>query len=1232
MNQELKRNYRFAIFMFTLLMGIAPVQMNAQNVTVKPSTGSMIASVPENISGGNTDYDTFFRRGGFATWRHNQLCLTMTASDAKTLTANGQLANPANNLYGRTSTNEIELGRGATSDTKNCYMNFALPKGYRFTGYEIVFSRNRSDFGENGYQNNANTSGTTLFGETDESFEYKTDYTKSVTYNANATIDDGSTTITHEDETGMTNVLYFKLTDNNTGTGRMVITFHSITLWFTPEEDYTPIMPQTTIETPVSAVDIPFATGKVDYGSIERRQYNGQTRVSYSSANVIDMSANMVLYEAESIKDGTHFDGTTGKVVEYKAGSIYNYQDYFKLGKENEEQVYFLETPTYVTLPDANETKNPVGFRIVGAELEYQYGTALPASTVTKTHYYITYTSGGTTYYLDETGHFVTGTRTEWALDDNNYVHCGDVYLTYTSTSSGIIIISYSHSLSTGTSSSSNLVQMYNNRLRIYAPSSFLSSDYYYLQGTTSSTATPTFTTSTSNLASWVTETETTELPAFTPAPFKLHVYGKDGTLQETIEVNSSDDNGTIQLTGLNNDAIKFGVEGIGFIKGTLTMQALDPYIDRMSVVCQDQDKPAIRMTQTFTANDFSVSGGEFYFYLPADCVGDDVKITYEDLWSHYADETYQGGSADHNSRFSFVKSAHYDAYTNDNIYNNVEEAKADMASVKERQIVETVGKARFRFNNADEMNSTGGTLTEYPFTQANYASAPNNGQFYTMLYTVSTSDQSQTAYVFTTDETRYNIAPTTAVQHRTYAYYEMIVHVQSSTYTPKVEIKKIYDSSCYEENGAAVSKPFYGAVVTAPFGTDNEAGFASDLEVEQAIDAVIADGEDSYGNTDVPESANQILYVDMSQLAGFYVNDQHDMTINEYKNQKLAKNALMFLPKGVTTTYDNFAYMTDGNNFRAANNIIVTDKTPFFSPYDIQVPSNNYATYKRLITAPTEKAVKYATVMLPFTLNADNGLHTNDTDDGFQFNLRTMTAFSTVPTETYDGYDYYGSFTLTEATIAEANKPYMVEVVSQPENSEYSFIAAQKGSAIKATPVIEGNEKISKVEGETVAVSGTNTLTNYGTYSGVTIPKADNVFYFNRDKYVSSLNLTKYDYVYVQPFRAYFDFMGSSTSTSSRMMRMFNILYDVEKEEPGVIVSDDAGIVDGMKNVEEKGLSITSGDGFLIVTAQKDANVSVMGLNGMSILTTDMKAGEQRIVHVPTGVYMVNKTKVYIK
>ena len=119
------RNFTKLLTLFVLcLIGY---QVKAQNVTVRPSTGSMIAAVKD---GGQTD--TYFRRNGFATWRHNQLCLTMTTSDGKTKTPNGQLANPANDIYGDVNANELQVAKGALGMT--CYLNFALPKGYRFTG------------------------------------------------------------------------------------------------------------------------------------------------------------------------------------------------------------------------------------------------------------------------------------------------------------------------------------------------------------------------------------------------------------------------------------------------------------------------------------------------------------------------------------------------------------------------------------------------------------------------------------------------------------------------------------------------------------------------------------------------------------------------------------------------------------------------------------------------------------------------------------------------------------------------------------------------------------------------------------------------------------------------------------------------------------------------------------------------------------------------------------------
>ena len=71
------------------------ISSRAQNVIVSENTGSMICS-QTTYSGGATE--TGFASGGFATWKHHQLPLTMTASDLKTLSPNGQLAVHGNNL------------------------------------------------------------------------------------------------------------------------------------------------------------------------------------------------------------------------------------------------------------------------------------------------------------------------------------------------------------------------------------------------------------------------------------------------------------------------------------------------------------------------------------------------------------------------------------------------------------------------------------------------------------------------------------------------------------------------------------------------------------------------------------------------------------------------------------------------------------------------------------------------------------------------------------------------------------------------------------------------------------------------------------------------------------------------------------------------------------------------------------------------------------------------------
>ena len=83
------------LFMMLALLVMGVSNVFAQNVTIRANNGNTLASRPV----GDTDYDTFFRCGGFACWQHEQLSMVLTASDETTLTSYGIMANPANNIF-----------------------------------------------------------------------------------------------------------------------------------------------------------------------------------------------------------------------------------------------------------------------------------------------------------------------------------------------------------------------------------------------------------------------------------------------------------------------------------------------------------------------------------------------------------------------------------------------------------------------------------------------------------------------------------------------------------------------------------------------------------------------------------------------------------------------------------------------------------------------------------------------------------------------------------------------------------------------------------------------------------------------------------------------------------------------------------------------------------------------------------------------------------------------------
>lgn len=1126
--------------------------VQAQDVTIRGNNGSCVAAVKN----GGVD-DTFFNLGGFATWQHEQLSMVLTTSDGTKLTPNGQLDNPANNLFKSSDGTMMQIAHGQLANANVCYLSVSLPKGYRFTEYMITFSKPYNQYkgrfsGRDVYFNASNNAQST-FGETNSTFD---------AYTTQATIRTGGTqqtikrkeVLTNE-KSDMGNVLYFKLElpDDE----RSMIQLENAVFYFTSEENYSPVSPALPMIEPMTAVDVPFSTSRVDFGAIERNTYNGASRVSYSSANVHDLQAYFTLYEADSYEAGTDIDGVPGNVVKYETGgTISSAGGFFKLGKSDAEQVYFIETPTSVEISDAESHKVPVGYRIVGAEFEY----VKSVSDVATRTFYISYTTDAGTYYLNTEGQFSGRSRTIWEMDADGFISSNGYYIYFNNGYVGVQRGKPADTERFGVNDNGIYQVQWPNYYICY--SEVISTTW----GGSYVSSRPGLISKISGLRASYDEIDHTSSSS-SVGDFVLKVYDKTGKTVAQTRDTAKGDTEKITLTGLNNDAVMFSVKGIGLVRATLTLQALDPYLNRMQVVCSDPQlqvptgekdadgKPImapLRIEQTFTATDFSVNGGEFHFYLPAECNTHTVSITYEDLYSRYLDDSYAGiGSAKNTSRLNFVKSDHYNAFgaSQNSLYNNRTEASNPQL---ERRKVGTVGTQPFKFNNADEVGTSGGTLREFPFSLENYAAATPKGEFTQMQFTVSKSDQYLTRYVFTTDETAYNIAPTTALQHRAYAYYKMIVHVQSSTYTPQVTFNKIYSQTL---NGAGETKPYYGVTITATDDAGKD-GYASTADVFKIIDAAIkgniATGTVTEGEGDQKkeigtytgwestlEDAKQLLYFDFSKLAGVYqIGTATQQTMEDFASTN-APNCLFFIPKGGSAPNDNVAFATGTTGiFHAANNIVLTDKEPFYSPYQIEAESQNKIEYKRLITTDKYGKVQNASLILPFALKLEGGKHTNT--DGSSFTLHTMQSGQTLTIKDNQLVAYFPALS-GNVTEAAANTPYLVKIDNNSSTDGVTFTVSQQAGTIEPSTSMAADYTFSGVDVKEVKAGGTSegagtfTFTPKGTYAGQQVPKGNNIFYFAKNLFVNSADYV-YDKINVAPFRAYFATPDNGAKFSSFM------------------------------------------------------------------------------------------------
>ena len=1176
---------RWILLLLMLVTGTT--QGVAQNVTIDLVHGSLLAAVTdENESG--------FAQGYRALWRHEQLALSMTGTDRDGLTTSGEVLEPSAVFGQRDGKITIVGGR------RPSYIVVSLPKGYRITGYSLVLANDLVEA-----NSNVGTGNFASINDNDEPLN--NGQTATMRFYETKAWPDNQTNSGHASRTGCDNTGYnanqvrYIETGTNWQNGQIGQDQSDI-LATAANGDDIDINPSdagkkyTISRTSQSPDDM---GNQIYFRLVKNYCFYGLTIESFEIRFTAEgtFTANVKPTEASDV--AVSMDASPFKTNKIDIGEMKNHT---QPGSNNQafsytwEEVKDLDAFNYIYQEDAHETN---------AEL----GGEVPADVATTKNITKVDNGGGNLYYgLKNDVYFV-----EPPIEIENSAH-------------NMVPIGY--------------------RIVGGAINYALGSENYFIQ-----------------------------------------LYDRTGakitTADGLIEVNSSNATGSIDLGILNNDAIKFEILGSqtdgsfsstggkALITVDLYLQALNPYIDKMDIVCHD-DRDVLQLTQTFTADNFSVAGDRFIFYVPADYGNEDLNFTFSGLYSKYGDETYYNGG-EGAARYSFVRSPYFITVDGDGdggLYNN--SAYSADHTYTDKISTSKAGKYRFKFNNAEDLAAAGhettGYLTEYPFSVKKYldtknpgdptayvpiAASEDKGEFIECVLNASKENQkSGTYYVFTADETRWNIAPTDGWQHRYYAFYRMEIELVAKTFSPKLDFTKIYDKTFYNDGTENKEDSMWGLTLDVT-DTDNTGKKVTGyLTYQEIIDNIIGRDETLWAaddphlpneaaigtvkysaiaskldntNTDAPADIKQILYIDGTPLYAMLNSSQYsDVKTLEDLKELLNPNALVFLPENTTSTLNNVAYETTSTSstkeLQAGGNIVLTDKIPFYTPYDIQVDAANYAMYTRKLTKSTYATdVQYATVFMPFNIKLTNGQHTDANYGTMEFmQMNTNSATS----DKYFNYGPAAFFTKTTASNVEANTPYALKIVDKG-NSTNSFTLRQSGAYIVKTPktdvlysdeVITSTGNLTDKYGETKEYS----FTHVGTFSGGKVAKEQKLFYFASNGFYSSVELKDiYTTVDIYPFRSVYQTSGSGSAKVGFLML-------AEGENPDMAT--------GITDVDKVFTGITTGKGFISITTDADTAYRIRTVSGQNIDALNLKAGESRTVYVPAGVYLVNGLKVLVK
>ena len=300
--------------------------------------------------------------------------------------------------------------------------------------------------------------------------------------------------------------------------------------------------------------------------------------------------------------------------------------------------------------------------------------------------------------------------------------------------------------------------------------------------------------------------------------------------------------------------------------------------------------------------------------------------------------------------------------------------------------------------------------------------------------------------------------------------------------------------------------------------------------------------------------------------------------------------NLLVYVPTGIELSHQlidegRMALIVDGKSTAALQ---LNARMPFYCPRSFVVDE---VSYQRTFTQTTGKgeAAGWETIALPFDV------------DNFEHSVKGEIAPFGVDAK-YNfwlaGLDGEG---FKQATSIRANTPYIIAMPSHNDYGSNSMNGTVTFSASQAT--IYATDELAVLEGsELVMIPTYETIEPNAEVYALNVGAA-----YNNNKAGSVFMPNKYA---VAPFSAYV-----VPAAGTKAAPLYRIYSQPDVEE--VVVSETV---------------IESRDGVVYISVPEAQTVTVCDLAGRQVCSVDCKAGVNAISNLQGGIYLIEKTKVYVQ